>query len=103
MKSLTMIVQTDDEQELTKLLRSTEQINGFSLSHISGHGSLVEQDSFLAARDQVVGSSPRLRADILVQDADLDIVLNRFANAKAAASIKDVYYWVSAIEQEGHL
>jgi nitrogen regulatory protein P-II 1 len=103
MKSLTIIAHTDDQQELTNQLRTIEQVKGFTLSHIEGHGVEPEDDSFLLARDKVVGASPRVRADIVLQDSDLDTVLNALRDAKEGGKMKGAYYWVTAVEQKGHL
>jgi nitrogen regulatory protein P-II 1 len=103
MKRLTIIVHTDDEQELTNQLRTIEQVQGFTLTHIEGHGIESERDPFLLARDEVVGANPGVRADIVLQDSDLDAVLNILRDAKEAGKMNNAYYWVSPVEQEGHL
>ena len=103
MKSLTIIVHTDDQQDLTNLLRTIEQIHGFTLNHIEGHGLESEHDPFLSARDEVVGASPRVRADIVLQDGDLGVVLKTLRDLKESGKMNGAYYWVSPVEQEGHL
>ncbi|MDX8402925.1 MAG: DUF3240 family protein [Mariprofundaceae bacterium] len=103
MKSLTVIIHTDDQQELTNQLRTIEQVQGFTLSHIEGHGIESEHDVFLSARDEVAGASPRVRADIVLQDSDLDDVLNALRYARDSGQMKGAYYWVTAVEQDGHL
>ena len=103
MKSLIIIIHTDDQQELTNQLRSIEQVQGFTLGHIEGHGIELEHDAFLSARDKVVGANPRVRADIVLQDSDLDDVLNALRNARDSGQMKDAYFWVTAVEQDGHL
>jgi len=103
MKNLTIVVHTDDQQELTNQLRKIEQAQGFTVSHIEGHGIEPEQDAFLSARDEVVGASPKVRADIVLQDSDLDVVLNSIRNVRESGQIKGAYYWVTAVEQDGHL
>jgi len=103
MKCLTIIIHTDDQQELTNQLRTIGQVQGFTMNHVEGHGIEPEQDSFLSARDSVVGAIPRLRADIVLQDSDLDVVLNTLRNARASDQMKGAYYWVTAVEQDGHL
>ncbi len=97
MKNLTMVIHTDDQQDLTNQLRVIDQVQGFTISHIEGHGIEPEQDAFLSARDDVVGSSPRMRVDIVLQDSDVDTVLDVLRDVVAAR------YWVTAVEQEGHL
>jgi len=103
MKRLTIIVQTYDEQELMNQLRRIEQIQGFTLTHIEGHGTESERDPFLSARDEVVGANPGVRADIVLQGSDLDAVLHTLRHAKESGKVSDAYYWISSVEQEGHL
>jgi len=103
MKRLTIIVQTHDEQELTNQLRRIEQVEGFTLVHIEGHGIESERDPFLSARDEVVGANPGVRADVVLQDSDLDTVLNTIREAKESGKVSGAYYWISSVEQEGHL
>ncbi len=103
MKSLTIIIHTDDQQELTNQLRTIEQVQGFTMNHVEGHGIEPEQDTFLSARDKVVGATPRVRADIVLQYSDLDTVLNALRGTREAGKIKPIRYWVTAVEQDGHL
>ena len=99
MKCLTITAHTDDQQDLTNALNTMKQAQGFSISHIEGHGIELEQDAFLSARDKVVGSAPRVRADIILQDSDVDAVLDALRSTVNDGG----YYWVTAVEQEGHL
>jgi len=105
MKNLTIITHTDDQQDLINLLRTTDQVLGFTLSHIEGHGTEAEteHDPFLSARDEVVGISPRVRVEIILHDNDLDTVISILRDAKERGKMNSAYYWVSAVEQEGHL
>ncbi|MES0370996.1 MAG: DUF3240 family protein [Mariprofundaceae bacterium] len=103
MKSLTIVVHTDDQQDLTNQLRTIEQVQRFTLNHIEDHGVESEQDAFLSARDEVVGASPRIRAETILQDSDLDTVLDALRDAKEGGKMKGAYYWVTAVEQEGPL
>lgn len=103
MKNLSIIVHTDDEQELTKQLRSMNQVYGYSLYHIEGHGIETEHDPFLSARDKVVGYAPRVRADIVLKSEDLDPVLDTLRAAKKGGDMQEAYFWVTNVEQDGHL
>jgi nitrogen regulatory protein P-II 1 len=103
MKSLTMVIHTDDQQDLNNQLRVIDQVQGFTISHVEGHGIELEQDAFLSARDDVVGSSPRMKADIVLQDSDVDTVLDALRDVVANGKMKGAYYWVTSVEQNGHL
>lgn len=102
MKHLTLIVHTDIQQELTQELRALKVISGFTLSPVEGHGMEVEDDPFLSARDKVVGSTPRIRADILVELENIELLLSHLRQ-----SIQDIdgngIYWITDVEQSGRL
>ncbi len=102
MKKLTLIIHTNVQQELTDLLRSIDQVSGFTFSHVEGHGTEAENDSFLTARDNVVGYTPRIRADILLDDGDVDVVLAKLRDNENN-TVGQGIYWVTAVEKGGHL
>ncbi len=102
MKVLTIIVHTNVQQDLTHLLRSIKEVSGFTLSHVEGHGIEAERDSFLAARDKVVGVVPRVRTDILLEDAHVDPVLKRLCSTDQCIAGQGIY-WVTSVEKGGHL
>lgn len=102
MKHLTLIVHTNTQQDLADQLRSMEQVPGFTFSNAEGHGVQTESDPFLSARDKVVGYTPRVRVDILLQDSDVDTVLSSLRNSTYGIEGQSIY-WVTAVEKNGHL
>lgn len=102
MKNLTLIIHTIAQQDLADRLRSLEQVQGFTFSHVEGHGAHVEQDPFLSARDKVVGYTPRVRADILLEDADLEAVLDALRTTKSGVDGQGIY-WITTVEKSGRL
>ena len=102
MKILTLIVNTCVQQELSELLRSMEQIPGFTFTHVEGRGNEVEDDSFVSARDEVVGYIPRIRTDMLLKDDDLDAVLSRLFDKQNNLTGQGIY-WVIPVEKGGHI
>ncbi|NOZ55024.1 MAG: DUF3240 domain-containing protein [Gammaproteobacteria bacterium] len=102
MKHLTLIVHTNIQQDLADQLRSMKQVPGFTFSHAEGHGVQVESDPFLSARDKVVGYTPRVRVDILLQDDDVASVLDTLRHKPDGIKNHGIY-WVTAVEQNGHL
>ena len=102
MKHLTLIIHTNVQQDLADQLRSLEQVPGFTFSHVEGHGVQVEHDPFLSARDKVVGYTPRVRVDILLEDSDVDSVLEILRSTTHGIEGHGIY-WVTAVEQNGRL
>lgn len=102
MKHLTLIIHTNVQQDMADQLRSLEQVSGFTFSHAEGHGVQVESDAFLSARDKVVGYTPRVRVDILLEDSDVESVLDTLRNTTYGVEGNSIY-WVTAVEQSGRL
>lgn len=102
MKHLTLIIHTNVQQDLSDHLRSLEQVSGFTFSHVEGHGVQVENDPFLSARDKVVGYTPRIRVDILLQDSDVDTVIEMLRSSSSYVKGHGIY-WVTTVEQNGRL
>lgn len=102
MKLLTLVVHTNVQQDLADLLRTIDKVPGFTFSHVEGHGQEAEDDSFLSARDDVVGYVPRIRTEIMLDDSDVDEVLDKLCN-KDSCIIGQGVYWVTAVEKGGHL
>ena len=102
MKHLTLIVHTNMQQDLADLLRTLDQVSGFTFSPAEGHGAQVENDPFLSARDKVVGYTPRIRVDVLLEDGDVQSVLKTLHNTGHGAEGQGIY-WVTAVEQSGRL
>ena len=83
-------------------LRGLEQVRGFTFTQVEGHGARADRDATLSARDKVVGYTPRMRVDILLEDADVDIVLG--ALRSALSDFNDVgVFWVTDVEKSGRL
>lgn len=101
MKILTLIIHKNAQQDLADQLRALEQVPGFTFSHVEGHGVQVENDPFLSARDKVVGYTPRVRVDILLEDTDVDAVLETLRNTSGFQG--QAIYWVNTAEQSGRL
>ena len=102
MKLLTLIVHTDVQRDLIKLLRGMDKIYGYTLNHVEGHGEEEEVDKFLSARDKVVGYAPRIRVDVLLEDNDIDSVLTTLSDKQHNVAGQGAY-WVTSVEKGGHL
>ena len=102
MKHLALIIHTNAQKDIADQLRTIEQVSGFTFSHVEGHGVEVESDPFLSARDKVVGYTPRVRVDILLNDSDVEMVLEKLRNTSGYVKGHGIY-WVTPVEQNGHL
>ena len=102
MRILTLIVHANAQQDLADQLRTLKQVPGFTFTYVEGHGVQVESDPFLSARDKVVGYTPRVRVDILLEDTDVGLVLENLREAENGLAGQGVY-WVTPVEQGGRL
>lgn len=102
MKHFVVIVHAGMQQDLGDLLRSLTAVQGFTFSPAEGHGSQSEDDPLLSARDRVVGYVPRVRVDVLLEDADVDTVLAALHAPELDFAGHGVY-WVTAVERYGRL
>lgn len=102
MKILTLIVHTSVQQELSDQLRSMDQIPGVTFTHVEGHGNEVEKDSFVSARDEVVGYVSRIRTDILLEDEAVEAVLSMLFNKENNITGQGIY-WTTPVEKGGHI
>jgi len=102
MKHLTLIIHTNVQQDLANKLRTMKQVSGYTFSSAEGHGEQAESDTFLSARDEVVGYTPRIRVDILLEESDISSVLDTLRSTTRDIEGNGIY-WVTAVEQSGRL
>ncbi|OGW62926.1 MAG: hypothetical protein A2638_01835 [Nitrospirae bacterium RIFCSPHIGHO2_01_FULL_66_17] len=101
MKNLTLIVHADIKQALADVLRGLKGVSGFTFTPVEGHGPQDERDPQLSARDRVVGFTPHVRVDILLEDADVRGVLERLR--ASGGLVGNGVYWVTRLEDQGRL
>lgn len=102
MKVLIMIVHSTSQQDLADVLRGLTHIEGFTFSHVEGHGVQEVRDPFLSARDKVVGYVPRVRVDILLDDSYVDEVLKSVRAMSMGGSELGIF-WVTDVKTSGRL
>ena len=102
MKLLTLILHTRDQQPLADLLRGLTSVTGYTLAHVDGFGDERETEDFLAAHDDIVGQIPRIRADLMLKDDDVESVLQSIKGLAGDESGQGVY-WITDVERGGHI
>lgn len=102
MKNLTLIVHADIEQALADTLRSFTQVSGFTFTPVEGHGAQDGRDPTLSARDLVVGYTPQVRVDILLEDGEVEDVLQALRSADCGLAGRG-FFWVTKVEKQGSL
>lgn len=102
MKSLTLIIHADIKQALADALRALPGVTGFTFTPVEGHGPQDERDPSLSARDRVVGYTPHVRVDIVVDDTDVKAVLAALRESGSGVAERGVY-WVAPVNEFGRL
>ncbi|HQS59813.1 MAG: hypothetical protein B7Y56_15455 [Gallionellales bacterium 35-53-114] len=102
MKMLTLIVFADVKQLLADTLRGLKQVQGFTFTHVEGHGTQDSRDPALSARDHVVGYVPHVRVDIILEDKDVADVLDALRKSQCGLAGRG-HYWVTEVERQGAL
>jgi len=102
MKNLTLIVHTDIEQVLADMLRGLKQVSGFTFTHVDGHSAHDKRDPAFSARDRVVGYTPHVRVDILLEGRDVDDILQALRTSDCGLAGRGIY-WILPVEQHGQL
>ena len=102
MKNLTLFVHADIQRALADVLHSLEQVTGFTLIQVEGHGEQDEYDPALSARDSVIGYTPHVRVDIMLKDEDVDDVLQALRAADCGLAGRGIFQ-VTAVEIQGAL
>lgn len=102
MKNLILITRADTQQSLADTLRGLQQVSGFTFTPVEGHGAQAAQDNSISARDRVVGYTPQVRVDILLEAADIKPVLAALGRPDVGLKGRCIY-WVTAAEQYGQL
>ena len=102
MKLLVLIIHNNLKQDVADLFRSIEEVKGFTFSDAEGHGVQSDKDPFLSNRDKVVGYTPRVRVDILLEDKDVELVLTSLRKSNMGLNEHTVF-WVTVVGECGRL
>jgi len=102
MKNLTLIIHANIQQALADVLRAMPQVQGFTITQVEGHGAQNNHDSLLAARDQVVGYTSRIRVQVMLESVAVAEVLDALRASDCGVAGRGVY-WVTEVEAFGRL
>ena len=100
MKNLVLIIHAGLRQNITDLLNSIDEVDGFTFTEVEGHGAQSKNNLELSERDKVVGYIPRLRIDLILDDKQIEAVLNAFQKNRNSEK-KQNFYWITDVKQHG--
>lgn len=102
MKILVLIIHANMQHDLADTLRLMPQVKSFTFIELQGHGAQDEHDAFLSTRDKVVGYTPKIKADILLDVQDVADVLQGIRQV-VKHSRDQGSYWLLPVDEVGHL
>jgi nitrogen regulatory protein P-II 1 len=97
MKKIEAVFRIEKLEEITELLEKAGY-PGMMITHIEGHGrqkGLVEQ---FRGREYKVNFLPKIKAEIIVKDGDVDKVMDVIAKAARTGEIGDGKIFVYPVE-----
>ena len=74
-------------------------VKGMTVSEASGFGRQLGHSEIYRGAEYKVDLVPKVRLEVVVDDADVDSVLNEIVKAANSGSIGDGKVWVSPIDQ----
>ncbi len=102
MKCLTLIVHASAKRDVADRLRNISAVSGFTLVPCEGHSAETREDVFQNVRDRVVGYVPRVRVDLVLEDALVNGVIDALkTNEQERARIG--IWFVTDIQKTGTL
>jgi len=102
MKCLTLIVHASAKRDLVDRLRNITGVEGFTLVPCEGHSAETRHEPFQSVRDRVVGYIPRVRVDVILEDAHATGVVEALkTDEKERARIG--FWFVTDIQASGEI
>ena len=98
MINLSLLADASVKQSLADVLRAIPEVERFIFTHVEEHSHQLEHDALLSERERVVGYVPRVRVDILLDDASLDVVRGALGAASCGLA-GQCRYWVTPVSE----
>lgn len=100
MKNLILIFHASLQQEIADILRTLTGLTNFTFTQVEGHRTDLNNQSFSSTRDLVVGFSPYVRADILLDDAAVEGVIATLRSSVSGLSTSGMFL-ITNVEKYG--
>lgn len=97
MKLITAIVKPARVDDIKVALQSNG-IQGMTVSEASGFGRQKGHTEIYRGAEYIVDLIPKVRIEVLVDDADLDRILDLVVNTANSGAIGDGKVWVTPVE-----
>lgn len=97
MKLITAIVKPAKVDEIKKTLQSAG-IHGMTVSETSGYGRQKGHTEIYRGAEYTVDFIPKVRIEVLIDDADSSNIVNLIVDTANTGSIGDGKVWVTPVE-----
>jgi nitrogen regulatory protein P-II 1 len=98
MKAITAIVKPFKLDDVKEALR-TAGVQGLTVSEVRGYGRQGGHTETYRGSEYKVEFIPKVRLDVVVDDADADRVVEAIKTAAATGSIGDGKIWVTTVDR----
>ena len=97
MKLVTAVIKPHKWEDVREALGATG-IAGMTVTEASGHGQQKGHTEVYRGAEYEVTLVPKIRVEVVVDDADADAVVNTIASAARTGKIGDGKVWVVPVE-----
>jgi len=97
MKLVTAVIKPHKWEDVRQALE-TSGVTGMTVSEVSGYGRQKGHTEVYRGAEYDISLVPKVRIEIVVDDADADAVVDTIIGAAHTGRIGDGKVWVSAIE-----
>ena len=97
MKIVTAIIKPFKIEQVTDALRALD-VSGITLSEVRGHGRQRGHTEVYRGAEYEVAYLPKVRLEVVVDDADVERVANTIVDAARTGKIGDGKLWIQPIE-----
>lgn len=92
---LSLVCPPKVQEKLLDVLLESDDTEVFTSCHVHSHGAAHKG---LSAQEQVMGRSPAMLIQVLLQEAPLELLIKRVGKDFAGTGIR---YWASPVAMEG--
>ena len=97
MKLVTAVIKPHKWEDVRLALESAG-VSGMTVSEVSGYGRQKGHTEVYRGAEYDISLVPKVRIEIVVDDADAEAILTTIVNAAQTGRIGDGKVWVSAVE-----
>jgi nitrogen regulatory protein P-II 1 len=98
MKLITAVIKPHKLDDVKDALRANN-VNGMTVSEVKGFGRQGGHTETYRGTEYKIDFLPKVRLEILVDEADLDHVLDVLTSAASTGKIGDGKIWVTTVDQ----